>query len=150
MVDLNVEWDVFYLRELFEVKKGTRLIKKDRVKGDIPFVTAGHENSGVSSFISNENQERFAHSITIDMFGEAFYRNYTFCCDDNVHVLTPIEGGIGEKSSLFVVAVINNSNSNWDYGKQYRLKTFERHKIVLPVTRNGVPNYKFMEEKLGG
>ncbi len=136
-------WKLFYLKDLFSVEKGKRLTVANRIDGNIPFVTAGHGNSGISSFIGNEDLKIYENSITIDMFAEAFFRNYSFCCDDNIHVLTPKED-IDKYVSLFIVAVINSGNSNWDYGKQYRLKTFERHQIMLPVNGEENPDYEFM------
>lgn len=141
----EIDWKIFNLKDLFTIEKGTRLTIENRIDGDIPFVTAGHENQGVSSFIGNDDLKVFNNSITIDMFAEAFYRDYPFCCDDNIHVLTPNDE-IDKYASLFIVTVINSGNSVWNYGKQYRLKTFERHKILLPVTEKQTPNYEFMSQ----
>lgn len=137
-------WKIFYLKDLFTIEKGTRLTIENRIPGNIPFVTAGHENQGVSSFIGNDDLKVFKNSITIDMFAEAFYRDYSFCCDDNIHVLTPKEE-IDKYASLFIVTIINAGNKVWNYGKQYRLKTFERHKIMLPITEDGNPDYEYMK-----
>ncbi len=138
-----MEWKLFNLKDLFSIEKGTRLTIDNRKDGEIPFVTAGHENQGVSSFIGNEDLKVFKDSITIDMFAEAFYRGYTFCCDDNIHVLTPFDE-IDKYASLFIVTMINAGNDVWNYGKQYRLKTFERHKIMLPITDDNKPDYEYM------
>lgn len=140
----NKEWKLFYLKDLFNITKGTRLTISDRIEGDIPFVTAGHDNQGVSSFIGNDNLEVFQDVITIDMFSEAFYRGYSFCCDDNIHVLTPKQP-LNKYSSLFIVSVINTSKDILSYGKQFRLKTFERQKIFLPIDDNSDPDFKYME-----
>lgn len=140
---MDKEWKLFNLKDLFSIEKGTRLTIENRKDGEIPFVTAGHENQGVSSFIGNKDLKLFKNSITIDMFAEAFYRNYSFCCDDNIHVLTPYDE-FDKYTSLFIVTVINAGNSIWNYGKQYRLKTFERHKIMLPITQNNKPDYEYM------
>lgn len=139
----DIKWKLFNLKDLFSIEKGTRLTIANRLDGNIPFVTAGHENQGISSFIGNDDLKVFKNSITIDMFAEAFYRDYSFCCDDNIHVLTP-NTEIDKYASLFIVTVINSGNSVWSYGKQYRLKTFERHKIMLPITDNQKPNYEYM------
>jgi hypothetical protein len=42
------------------------------------------EKEGVAQYISNESMIRYNNAVTIDMFGGAFYRGYTFCCDDNI------------------------------------------------------------------
>lgn len=143
---MECNWKLFNLKDLFTIEKGTRLTIENRIYGDIPFVTAGHENQGVSSFIGNTDLKIFKNSITIDMFAEAFYRDYSFCCDDNIHVLTPYDDKIDKYASLFIVTVINAGNDVWSYGKQYRLKTFDRHKIILPITEKENPDYEYMSK----
>ena len=140
----QIIWAEFKLNKLFEVTKGTRLTMDNRISGDIPFVTASHQNQGVSSFIGNENLEKFKDVITIDMFGESFYRDYIFCCDDNVHVLKTKQK-ISKWSSIFIVQMINSNKNMFNYGKQYRLKTFNKQKIILPINNRGTPDWDFME-----
>ncbi|UUD35480.1 restriction endonuclease subunit S [Mycoplasmopsis caviae] len=44
------------ITDLFNYERGKRLIKANRIKGDIPFVTAGHLNDGITEYISNEEK----------------------------------------------------------------------------------------------
>ncbi len=141
----DVKWKTFYLKELFSVKKGTRLTVINREDGNIPFVTAGHENQGISSYIGNKDLEIFKNAITIDMFGEAFYRDYAFCCDDNIHVLLT-EKNLSKLASLFICNIINSNSENYGYGNQFRVKSFNKQKIKLPITDSNKPNYEFMEK----
>lgn len=140
------EWKEFMLKELFVAERGTRLVISDRKPGKTPFVTAGHDNQGISSYINNDLKIH-NNSITIDMFGESFFRAYEFMCDDNILVLSlKDKSEINKYVGLFIANVINVGNSTWNYGKQYRLKTFKRHKIILPVNENMEPDYEFMEK----
>ncbi len=34
---------------------------------------------------------------------------------------------------------------NGDYGKQYRQNSLEKHKIFLPIYKNGNPDWEYME-----
>lgn len=137
------EWKWFLLKDLFQLKRGKRLTEYDREKGDIPFVTAGIENNGVSEYISNE-VELYKNAITIDMFGCAFYRNYTFACDDNILVLT--NDKLNYSSGLFIASIIDRDKYKFAYGRQYRQKSFNKHVIKLPATPSGEPDWKFMED----
>lgn len=137
------EWKWFLLKDLFQLKRGKRLTEYDREKGDIPFVTAGIGNNGVSEYISNE-VELYKNAITIDMFGCAFYRNYTFACDDNILVLT--NDKLNYSSGLFIASIIDRDKYKFAYGRQYRQKSFNKHKIKLPVTPSGEPDWQFMED----
>jgi len=141
----NKEWKFFSLKNLFSVERGTRLIIRDRVDGKYPFATAGFTNQGVVEYISNDSNKTFKDSITIDMFGNTFFRFYEFKCDDNIHVLQ------SSNLSLYAIKFIKTSISKsisdiYSYGKQFRLKSFYLLKIPLPVNSKGEPDYAFMED----
>ena len=140
----NKEWKEFSLKDLFSVDRGTRLIIRDRVDGKYPFVTAGFTNQGVVGYISNDSNKTFRDSITIDMFGNTFFRFYEFKCDDNIHVLQ--SNNLSPYSAKFIKTSISKSMSDiYSYGKQFRLKSFYLLKILLPVNSKGKPDYAFME-----
>ena len=142
----NVEWgDEIYLKDLFTIKRGKRLTVENRVKGNRPLVTAGYENTGVAEFIGNEEQEVFPeNTITIDMFANTFYRNYSYSADDNILVLFNKEY-IPAQAKNFIVSILNKRLSkNFSYGKQYRMGDFEKTTIQLPV-KNGQIDFDFME-----
>lgn len=75
----SLEWKEFNLEKLFgKSTRGKRLRSLDRISGDLPFVTAGETNTGISAYISNEVEIFKANTVTIDMFGSAKYRNYDY------------------------------------------------------------------------
>lgn len=78
------------------------------------------------------------------MFCNCFYRNYKFLCDDNILVFLP-KINISNKSLLFMTSVINKDKAKFGYEKQYRQKSFAKHKIKLPITQNGEIDFDFME-----
>jgi len=141
----NKEWKEFSVKKLFEIDRGKRLISRNRIKGNIPLVTAGFNNEGVAEFIENEEQQNYCNSLTIDMFGNVFYRNYIFKCDDNIHVLK--NKYLNHINGNFIVNSIKQTTKDvFSYGKQFRLKTLEKLKILLPTNSKGEPDYKFMEQ----
>lgn len=141
----NIQWSEFSVKELFKIERGNRLTKPNRIKGNTPLVTAGFQNVGVAEHIQNENQKNYSNAITIDMFGNVFYREYEFKCDDNIHVLT--NKNITNKNGNFICNCFKQTTENiFSYGKQFRLKTLEKLKIVLPTNSKGEPDYVFMEQ----
>ena len=141
----NKDWKEFSVKTLFNIERGKRLIVRHRIKGDIPFVTAGFTNQGVAELIENQEQKTFSNSITIDMFGNVFYRNYFFKCDDNIHVLS--NSIINSNNGNFIVnCILQTTKDVFSYGKQFRLKTLEKLKILLPVNSKEEPDYEFMEQ----
>ncbi len=83
----NVEWGKYHFEKVFNhIKQGRRLKKDDQKEGAIPFVMAGTSNTGVVNYISNPIATFPSNSITIDIFGNTFYRNYGFGAGDDTGV----------------------------------------------------------------
>lgn len=141
------KWKVFHLNDIFINYHGQRLIKKHRKKGNIPLLTASENNQGVSDFISNHiyiYMKTYNNFISIDMFGHAFYHNYTCYGDDNIYFF--INNKISKFAKLFIVSCINKNSSKYSYGNQFRQDNADKDKILLPVNSKGEPDYEFMEE----
>ncbi|MFA4745052.1 restriction endonuclease subunit S [Helicobacter pylori] len=129
-----IKWGEFRLGDLFEMERGTRLTKANRIKGTRPLVTAGYESYGVAEYISNHDQKVFkGNTITIDMFANAFYRYSEYSADDNILVLTP-KSTMSYRIGLCVTARINAVlKAKFSYGKQYRQKDFNVTIISLSL-----------------
>lgn len=123
------------LGDIFDVSRGKRLTKEDRIRGKLPFVTAGENNNGIADFVGNE-VKIFEDKLTIDMFGNCFYHSYEFGCDDNILVLLP-KIQINENFLLFVATLINRDRFRYRFGRQYRQKDFKKQIIKLPFDCNG-------------
>lgn len=141
------EWREFELsgkNGIFRNFHGKRLVKKNRIEGKTPLLTAGESNQGVSEFISNQEMERYSDCISIDMFGNAFYHGYTCCGDDNIYFF--INDEISKEAKLFIVNSINNNKSKYSYGKQFRQGNADNTKVMLPINEMKEPDFKFMEQ----
>lgn len=83
----SLNWNEFEYSNIFnKIKQGKRLKKDDQIKGDIPFIMAGTTNTGVVNYISNLVNMFPVNSITIDIFGNTFYRNYEYGAGDDIGV----------------------------------------------------------------
>lgn len=140
-----ISWKEFSLSKLFIPERGTRLTKEDRIFGNIPLVTAGEGNLGVKSLISNEEQKRYSNRITIDMFCNSYVHADTFCCDDNIITLNP-KYEISKYTMLFITSIIELDKYRYQYGRQYRMKNFEKHTLKLPLGNQKMPDWEFMED----
>lgn len=144
-MNMSKEWREFKLCELFpKIERGTRLTKFDREDGTVPLVTAGYQNEGVAGFISNDSQEIYGKTITIDMFCNVFYRDYDFCCDDNILVISDYK--YGQNIGLFLATIISKDKFRFAYGRQYRKKDYLKHVIKLPIDELGAPDWKYMND----
>lgn len=125
-------WGKFKVGELFDdIGRGTRIKKQDRVIGETPLVTAGYENQGVAEYIK-ENKELFQGPLlTIDMFGNAFARDYDFYADDNILVFKSSKYSF--KSLLFIASALTYLQTQYDYTNQFRQQSVPKTTVKLPL-----------------
>ena len=129
------------LSELFDIERGVRLTKADQKPGSIPLVTAGEENYGINSYISNGKSKLFKNAITVDMFCHAIYRDYEFYCDDNIIVLIP-KNEMELNELLYYSLCICQNKFKFGYGRQLRLSRLDE--IKLPVK---IPDWVYKVEE---
>lgn len=123
---------------------GKRLKSFDRIAGDLPFVTAGEQNTGISDFIGNEVDIFEANTTTIDMFGSAKYRNYRYGADDHVAVVHTEK--LNKYAALFTTAAIHRAShiDKFSYSNNFYASDADELYISLP-TKGNIPDYTFME-----
>lgn len=134
------KWHNYKMSEIgFKNYHGKRLTKKDRKPGLIPFLTAGYENQGIAEYIDND-LERYDDSITVDMFGNAFYHDYTCSGDDNIYFF--INDNLGKYEKLFIVSSINSINrQKYAFKNQFRQNDADELSVKLPSLQNGKPDW---------
>lgn len=141
----NMEWRAFNLKDLFgKSTRGRRLKSEDRLPGDLPFVTAGEADEGISAFISNDVEVFSENTTTIDMFGSAKYRGYSYGGDDHIAVVhtekTP------KYAAMFITSAIHKAahTGKFDYGHNFYAKDADELWIMLPV-KGDQPDHQAME-----
>ena len=140
-----VQWKEYNLEKLFgKSTRGKRLKSDDRIKGSLPFVTAGEANTGISDFIGNGVEVFSKNTITIDMFGSAKYRNYNYGGDDHIAVVHTEK--IKPESAIFVTSAVHKSsyNGQFNYGRNFYAKDADTLNIMLP-TKNNEIDFSYME-----
>ena len=141
----NIKWGEFNLEKLYgKSTRGKRLKSADRINGDLPFVTAGEAETGISAFIGNDVEIFAANTTTIDMFGSAKYRNYEYGGDDHIAVVHTEK--INKYAAIFVTTAIHKSSytGKFSYSRNFYAKDADELNIYLPTTNN-IPDYSMME-----
>lgn len=136
----------FRFNEIFNnICQGRRLKKEDQLPGNIPFVMSGTTNTGVVGYISNPVASFPKNAVTIDIFGNAFYRNYSFGAGDDTGVYWNDTIAYSEKLMLYFAASMGKSLQNkFSYGKKLRSSKSGAFEMQLLV-KNGKPDYHAME-----
>lgn len=143
----SVKWGEFEYKDIFNnIAQGRRLKKDDQKQGDIPFIMAGTTNTGVVNYISNPVASFPKNSITIDIFGNTFYRDYAFGAGDDTGVYWNDEIEYSPNVMLFFSAAMHRSLlGKYSYGKKLRSSQSKNFTMFLPVTDSGNINFAFME-----
>ncbi|WP_409373675.1 restriction endonuclease subunit S [Streptococcus suis] len=139
------EWREYNLEVLFgKSTRGKRLKSSDRVEGNLPFVTAGEENTGISAYIGNDVQVFRPNSVTIDMFGSAKFRGYEFGADDHVAIVHTDH--LAKRSAQFIAAAIHKSSysGKFSYSRNFYAKDADELMISLPTINNNL-DFSYME-----
>lgn len=142
----KVVWGEYRFADIFnKIQQGRRLKKDDQVAGDIPFVMAGITNTGVVNYISNPVASFPKNSITIDIFGNAFYRSYDFGAGDDTGVYWNDKKELSKEMMLFLTKSAEKALAGkFSYGKKLRSSQSLNFKMQLP-TSNQQPDYSFMQ-----
>lgn len=136
----------FNLKKLFgSSTRGKRLKSSDRRDGNLPFVTAGEADMGISAFISNDVEIFKENTITIDMFGSSKYRNYKYEADDHVAVVHT--ENLPKHAAIYVATAIHKvaNAGQFSYARNFYAKDADELNILLPVF-NGEICYEFMND----
>lgn len=119
--------------------------KDDQIAGSIPFVMAGVKNNGVVNYISNPVAIFPSNSITVDIFGNTFYRNYSFGAGDDTGVYWNDENSYSQETmKFFAISMSKSLNGKFDFGKKLRSSQSLNFKMMLPVNSEGV-DFDFMD-----
>lgn len=139
------EWGEFSYKKIFnKIIQGRRLKKNDQISGDIPFVMAGTTNTGVVNYISNPIASFPQNSITIDIFGNTFYRNYAFWAGDDTGVYWNDEKEYSKSLMLYFATSMWKSLAwKFDFWKKLRSSQSFNFTMRLPI-QNNQPNYEIM------
>lgn len=142
----KIEFGSFTYKSIFNnIKQGRRLTKDDQKSGNIPFVMAGVTNTGVVNYISNPVATFPKNSITVDIFGNTFYRNYDYGAGDDTGAYWNSKVEYSKELMLFFTAAMEKSIfGKFDYGNKLRSSKSFDFTMQLPIF-NKKPDFETME-----
>lgn len=145
-------WKPIALQALFEVKKGRRVTKADRMSGSTRFIGASEKNNGITDMCDLAPIFE-AHCLTVpyngNSVGIAFYQDRPFFASDDVQVLVP-KFEMSRWSMLFIAAMIRYERSRFSYGYKWNMARMKTTEIRLPVAGDGEPDWEYMDSVMRG
>ena len=141
-------WKWFRYDEIFDIRKGKRLTKENMTEGSIRYIGAIDSNNGLSAYIGNDSQLHQGNTISVSYNGSigfAFYQEKEFWATDDVNVLYP-KFLLNRYIAMFLCHLIEREQYRFCYGRKWDLEAMNKSKIKLPVTQEGTPDWKYMED----
>ena len=127
------KWKEFKLEDIFTIRSGVRLEKKNLIKGNLPFITAISLNNGISDFVSNNNSSEDSNILGVNYDGsvvENFYHPYKAIFSDSVKRLK-LKNVKGNKYIyLFLKAVIYKQKNKYQYGYKFNSGRMKKQFIL--------------------
>lgn len=137
-------WGEFVVGELFDIQLSDGDNKPKKLpKGTIPLVSAGNTNNGIVGSFESNTIIFPAHSITVDMFGQAFYQPKEFqaVSHGRVNVLVPSFEN-NENIGQFIVTILNAQCQKYSFTEMLTSKKIKGETIPLPLKPSADPeNY---------
>ncbi|WP_323843482.1 restriction endonuclease subunit S [Moraxella sp. Pampa] len=134
---------------MFFIKSGVRLTKSEMTDGDIPFVGATEFNNGITEFVSNTNASLDKNILGVNYNGsvvENFYHPYECIFSDDVKRLALKSKNYANKwVYLFLKTIILQQKEKYQYGYKFNTQRMGKQTIMLPIDKNGEPNWEYME-----
>lgn len=132
---------------MFESQNGDFDIKKEHINGNGEYViTAGLSNNGILGKTDIKAKIFEPKTITIDMFGCAFYRQFQYKMVTHARVFSLKPSfEITDKQGIFLSCSLNFLRYLFGYENMCSWEKIKNHKIKLPITQNGEIDFDFME-----
>ncbi|WRC03211.1 restriction endonuclease subunit S [Helicobacter pylori] len=130
-----IKWGEFKLGDLFEASNGDFDIQKRHINHKGEFViTAGLSNNGVLGQSDIKAKVFESHTITIDMFGCAFYRSFPYKMVTHARVfsLKP-KFEINHKIGLFLSTLFFGYPKKFGYENMCSWVKIKNDKVILPL-----------------
>ena len=144
----NKNWEKYTFEDIFDIRSGKRLETRNKIPGNRPFIGASDSNNGITGFVNNTNDSLDRNSLGVSYNGApciAFYHPYECIFTDDVKHLHLKCHNDNEFVHLFLATVISKQKGKYSYGYKFNEQRMRRQIILLPINKNGDPDYEYME-----
>lgn len=140
------EWGVISIPKYFEINEPKQINKPELI-----YISAKKDNNGFKGF-TNEPKSQFSKgSLTWNKIGDggaglAYYHDYCYAMDTiNVMSVKP-KIHLNKYLGNFIARGLSQYFGVFNHGHTLSKKRFEKTKVMLPVTDDGEPDFKYMEQ----
>lgn len=139
----------FRIGDLFASENGDTDIKKEHInnKGCL-VVSSGLEGLGIIGKSDISAKIMPSNTITVDMFGNVFFRSFEYKIVTHARVFALIPKGykLSEEAGLFMTSMLYWLPSKFSYANMCSYKKIKNETIKLPVTSDGSIDFDYMQK----
>lgn len=139
----------FKIDDLFTSVNGDTDIKKENINNKgVAVVSSGLENFGFIGKTDIKAKIISKNTITVDMFGNVFYRSvdYKMVTHARVFALIPKNFVLNECIGLYICTMLNFLSSIFNYNNMCSFNKVKELKIYLPAKEDGNPDWEYMNQ----
>lgn len=136
----------FRIGDLFRGYNGNTDIKKEHINGKgYPVVSSGLENTGIIGFSDIEARIFPSNTITIDMFGNVFFRDFEYKIVTHARVFSLVlkDHQLTLKAGLYVASILSWLSKVFSYNNMCSYNKIAHMNISLPVIEHADPNHEY-------
>ncbi|MEG1009520.1 MAG: restriction endonuclease subunit S, partial [Clostridia bacterium] len=135
-----MKYKEFKLNEIFNIIRGTRLIKLNQEEGDIAYISSTKFNNGVDNYINPPDYIKiYKNCLTITnsgSLGYTFYHDYNFVASDHVTILECKTNKLNKYTAMFFIPILNMLRDKYSFNREMSNKRLEEELITLPIDEN--------------
>lgn len=106
---------------------------------------SGVTNNGIADYIGNSVRVFPKNSLTVDIFGNVFYRDHEYGMGDDTGAYWNDDNHIDKYAMIFLASAMEkNLLGRFDYGNKLRSSRSMDFTLSLPANADGTPNYNQM------
>ena len=141
----------FKLGALFTSQTGDTDIKKEHINGEgWPVVSSGNDNTGILGCSDIEACVIPKNTITVDMFGNVYYRDFDYKMVTHARVFALLPNGfsLDEKTGLYFATSLAWLSHVFSYNNMCSYKKIKDMEIEIPVIKSPDPDHEYTVEDI--
>ncbi len=136
----------YAISTLFDSQNGNTDLKKQHINGrGYPVVSSGVENTGIIGYTDVDARIFPAHTITVDMFGNVYYRDFEYkqVTHARVFALIPRDFELNTQTGLYLASSLKRLSKMYSYNNMCSYKKISSMPLSLPVIENPDPDHEY-------
>ena len=144
------EWKLFNFPDVFNFKRGKRLVTLEQLEGNIAYISSTKINNGIDNYITPpDDMVIYENALTINNSGSVgyvFYHQYRFVSSDHCTVITIDNFELNPFIAIFLKPIIEAIKPKYNFAREISDARLEKETILLPVTNDGLVDWQMIQE----